>query len=167
MRILQLMSFAFVFVIFLFSRFTNRSLYVFLFPLLFFLYFSYLASLLASLLPCCSFYTSSTLLFFLYQLLPCLSLPCLSCLCAFFSRFRFFCPFSLLFFLYFSYLASLPASLLPRYSFYTSPTLLFFLFQHLPCLSVSVSCKEKPYIFCFSICLYLQEMRLQRIPSLM
>jgi len=132
--------------------------------------------------PCFSFYTSPTLLLFLLLfylailfilLLPCYSfyfsiyLICLSCLCAFFSRFRFFCPFSLLFFLYFSYLASLPASLLPRYSFYTSPTLLFFLFQHLPYLSVSVSCKEKPYIFCSSICLYLQEMRLQRIPSLM
>jgi len=82
MRVLQLMSFAFVFVIFLFSRFTNHSLYVFLFPLLFFLYFSYLASLPASLLPRYSFYTSPTLLFFLYfsylasllaSLLPCYS----------------------------------------------------------------------------------------------
>jgi len=132
-RISQLMSFALSLLFFFFhdSQITNYGLCVFLFPLLFFLYFFYLASLPASLLPCSSFYIdpylaslpiSATTLSY-----PTLSLCRVQLLKVFFS----YCmSFSLAF---------LSILLLPRFSSCFSPTLLFVLYRPLPCFSFYIS----------------------------
>ena len=70
----------------------------------------------------------------------CLSFPCFSFYTSpspsFLVRlYSILLPFSLLFFLYFFYLASLSTSLLPRYLFYIDPYLAIFFIPLLPCLS--------------------------------
>ena len=139
------MSFAFVFVIFLFydPRITNHGLCVFLFLAFLFILrvqplkvsfsccmsFS-LAILSILLLPCFSFYFSPTLLFVLYRLLPCFS---------FYISYYLVLPY--LVFMSCSAVKSLFLLLyvvFPCFSFYTSSTsLLFLLLSYLALLSIS------------------------------
>ena len=115
MIIPQLMSFAFVFVIFLFSRITNRGLYVFLFPrftvfMSFFFHESRFTVFMSSAFPLLNSALICTLSLCRVQPLK----VSFSCCMSFFLAFR-----SIL--------------LLPCFSFYFSPTSLFVLYRHLPC----------------------------------